>query len=134
MFGTDYFAELSKKDLTALLLSMLQVQIDYKKIIEAAESRMDTLPEAVKEYLKKMFPTGVFGLETIDEVASKVADANRAEKKILETYTEKSKYEGEIPKDSKTGRVERNTENIAEVSDAYPAKGAGLKKERKYPT
>ena len=23
---------------------------------------------------------------------------------------------------------------IAEVSDAYPAKGAGLKKERKYPT
>ena len=26
------------------------------------------------------------------------------------------------------------TENIAEVSDAYPAKGAGLKKERKYPT
>lgn len=32
MFGTDYFAELSKKDLTALLLSMLQVQIDYKKL------------------------------------------------------------------------------------------------------
>lgn len=57
MFGTDYFAELSKKDLTALLLSMLQVQIDYKKIIEAAESRMDTLPEAVNAMLEvRVFP------------------------------------------------------------------------------
>lgn len=117
MFGTDYFAELSKKDLTALLLSMLQVQIDYKKIIEAAESRMDTLPEAVKEYLKKMFPTGVFGLETIDEVASKVADANRAEKKILVTYTEKSKYEGEIPKDSKEELEKLLSENMQKQAE-----------------
>ena len=117
MFGTDYFAELSKKDLTALLLSMLQVQIDYKKIIEAAESRMDTLPEAVKEYLKKMFPTGVFGLETIDEVASKVADANRAEKKILVTYTEKSKYEGEITKYSKEELEKLLTENMQKQAE-----------------
>ena len=117
MFGTDYFAELSKKDLTALLLSMLQVQIDYKKIIEAAESRMDTLPETVKEYLKKMFPTGVFGLETIDEVASKVADANRAEKKILVTYTEKSKYEGEIPKDSKEELEKLLSENMQKQAE-----------------
>ena len=117
MFGTDYFAELSKKDLTALLLSMLQVQIDYKKIIEAAESRMDTLPEAVKDYLKKMFPTGVFGLETIDEVASKVADANRAEKKILVTYTEKSKYEGEIPKDSKEELEKLLSENMQKQAE-----------------
>lgn len=73
---------------------------------------MDTLPEAVKEYLKKMFPTGVFGLETIDEVASKVADANRAEKKILVTYTEKSKYEGEIPKDSKEELEKLLSENM----------------------
>lgn len=107
----------SKKFLTALLLSMLQVQIDYKKIIEAAESRMDTLPETVKEYLKKMFPTGVFGLETIDEVASKVADANRAEKKILVTYTEKSKYEGEIPKDSKEELEKLLSENMQKQAE-----------------
>ncbi len=96
---------------------MLQVQIDYKKIIEAADSRMDTLPEAVKEYLKKMFPTGVFGLETIDEVASKVADANRAEKKILVTYTEKSKYEGEILKDSKEELEKLLSENMQKQAE-----------------
>lgn len=61
MFGTDYFKAISKNELSSLILSMLQVHIDSKTIIDTAEAEMDVLEDDVKKYIIQAFPSGEFG-------------------------------------------------------------------------
>ena len=117
MFGVDYFKDISKNDLSALILSMLHVNIDTKTIIETAENEMDVLDSEVKKYLVKEFPTGCFGIDTIDEVSSRISKRLTEEKRLLENYKQKSIFEGTLPKESREELEQMQMANLQKIAE-----------------
>lgn len=92
MFGTDYFKAISKNELSSLILSMLQVHIDSKTIIDTAEAEMDVLEDNVKKYIIQAFPgRGNLVSIRIDEDCEKdFYAANRGKTHV--GYVQKEKY------------------------------------------
>lgn len=117
MFGTDYFKAISKNELSSLILSMLQVHIDSKTIIDTAEAEMDVLEDNVKKYIIQAFPSGEFGIDTIDEVAKKISTQLTEEKRTLDTYKKKSTFDKTVPKESREDLEKLLRQNMQKIAE-----------------
>lgn len=98
--GIDFFESVSQKDLTDFFSKILPCSISFDKMIELIKEKRDVTDEDVA-FLKKYFPDGNYGLETIDSVYKEVFEERKTEKTVLKNLLPKTEFSGVTPTESR---------------------------------
>lgn len=116
LLGVDYFETISQRDLTDFFSKILPCSVSFDKMVELIKEKTVLTDEEIK-FLKKYFPDGTYGLETIDSVYKKVFDERKSKKTVLNNLLPKTEFDETVPTETKE-QLEKELYSIAKAETA----------------